>query len=115
MASKLPIPRRRGAILPALVVSLVALLGFVALAIDIGMIAVARTQSQNAADAAAMAGARSLNGDASGGYNVSGATPKALYAATSSKVQSVAIPESQVQVQIGSYTYDYSQAKFVTN
>ena len=34
--------------------------GFVALAIDLGLIAVAKTQCQNSADAAAMAGARSL-------------------------------------------------------
>src|SRR3954463_7702529 len=98
MVSKLPIVGRRGAILPTLVVAMVALLGFIALAIDIGMIAVARTQSQNAADAAAMAGARALNGNSSGGYNVGGATPSALGAATSSKIQSNPITASQVQV-----------------
>src|SRR5207248_1543129 len=76
---------------------------------------VARAQTQNAADAAAMAGARALNGDSSGGYGVVGATPQALDAATSSTVQSNPIPASKVQVQVGSYTYDYAQAKFVTN
>src|SRR3954449_1239677 len=115
MVSKLANPRRRGAILPTLVVAMVALLGFIALAIDVGMIAVARTQCQNAADAAAMAGARALNGDSAGGYNVSGATPTAVATAMASKIQSKSILSSQVQIQIGSYTYDYSQAKFVTN
>jgi uncharacterized membrane protein len=38
--------------------------GFVALAIDLGVIAVAKTQCQNSADAAAMAGARGLDGTA---------------------------------------------------
>ena len=48
---------RVGMVLPLLAVSMVALLSFVALAVDVGMLAVARTQCQNAADAAAMAGA----------------------------------------------------------
>jgi hypothetical protein len=43
-----------GAVLVLLVVSLVMLLTFVALAIDLGMLAVARTQCQDAADAAAI-------------------------------------------------------------
>ena len=48
---------RRGSILPFLAISLVALCGFAALSIDLGMIMVAKTQAQNAADAAAFAGA----------------------------------------------------------
>ena len=48
--------RRRGTILPIVALALVGLCGFVALAIDVGMVLVARTQVQNAADAAAMAG-----------------------------------------------------------
>jgi hypothetical protein len=54
--------RRRGTILPLVVLTLVAMCGFVALGVDIGLIAVAKTQCQNAADAAAMAGSRSLDG-----------------------------------------------------
>ena len=46
---------RRGVILPYVAISMVALLGFVALAIDLGMVMVAKTQTQNAADAAAFA------------------------------------------------------------
>jgi uncharacterized membrane protein len=57
---------RSGTILPLVVISLVGMCGFVALAIDIGLIAVAKTQCQNAADAASMAGARSLNGNTTG-------------------------------------------------
>ena len=49
---------RRGAVLIYITISLVALLGFIALAIDLGVVMVARTQIQNAADAAAFAGAR---------------------------------------------------------
>ncbi|VTS01068.1 Uncharacterized protein OS=Singulisphaera acidiphila (strain ATCC BAA-1392 / DSM 18658 / VKM B-2454 / MOB10) GN=Sinac_7493 PE=4 SV=1: Tad: Tad_C [Gemmata massiliana] len=52
---------RRGSILPMLGVCLIGLFGFVALAVDLGMLAVARTQSQNAADVAALVGTRTLN------------------------------------------------------
>ena len=51
---------RRGSILPFLASSLVALCGFAALSVDLGMIMVAKTQVPNAADAAAFAGARTL-------------------------------------------------------
>lgn len=107
--------RSRGLIVPILAVAMVALLGFVALAIDIGMIAVARTQSQNAADAAAMAGARGLNGDTGSGYNQAVAKAGAVTAAQSGTIQGKPIAASQVSVQVGSYTYDYGQSKFVPN
>ena len=54
--------RRPGSVAPVIGVSLVALCGAVALAIDVGRIAVAKLQCQSAADVAAMAGARTLNG-----------------------------------------------------
>ena len=41
-------------------VSLVAILGFLALAIDVGMLMLARNELQNAADAAALAGAGAM-------------------------------------------------------
>ncbi|SIO31616.1 Putative Flp pilus-assembly TadE/G-like [Singulisphaera sp. GP187] len=109
------ISESRGLILPMVAVAMVALLGFIALAIDIGMIAVARTQSQNAADTAAMAGARALNGNTSGGYNETSAKSTAINAATASTIQANGVPKSQVDVKIGSYTYDYYQSKFVAN
>ena len=49
---------RRGTVLPILGVCLISLFGFVGLAVDLGMLAVARTQCQNAADVAALAGTR---------------------------------------------------------
>ena len=80
---------RRGAILPLFAISLVGLLGFLALAIDMGIIAVAETQCQNAADNAALAGARSLNGATSG--NTSAATTTAQAAAASNPIMSKAV------------------------
>lgn len=50
----------RGLVLPLVAIMLVALLGMVALAIDIGQIAVTRRQLQNAVDAAALAGVQVL-------------------------------------------------------
>ena len=46
--------------MPLLAVSLVALFGFVALAVDVGRLSVASVQCQDAADLAAIAGARTL-------------------------------------------------------
>ena len=58
-------PRRpagdeRGAVLVHVAVAMLALIGFSALAIDYGAFWVSRRQAQNAADAAALAGALSL-------------------------------------------------------
>src|SRR5947209_7518361 len=56
---------RRGSIVPLLALSVIGLLTLVALAADIGLVAVARNHCQNAADVGAMAGVRVLNGDSS--------------------------------------------------
>src|SRR2546430_1895011 len=69
--------RRNGTILPLLVISIVALFGFVALAVDIGMVALARTQCQNAADCAALTGARTLSGDPANNNNFDNCEPGA--------------------------------------
>ena len=52
---------RRGSTLPMTAVCVVGLFAFTALAVDLGMVMVARTECQNASDAAALAGARQLN------------------------------------------------------
>jgi len=105
--------RRKGMIVPMLAICMVVLLMFVALAVDIGLIAVARTQSQNAADTAAMAGARALNGDPAANYNQVNARSIALKSATSSIVHSKKVTGPQVEINVGSYTYNYSSGTFV--
>jgi hypothetical protein len=50
----------RGQTLATMAVSLIAVLGFIGLAIDIGMLMLARNELQNAADAAALAGAGAM-------------------------------------------------------
>lgn len=53
--------RRRGNILPLLALTVTLLFAFVALAIDVGVLTIARTEAQAACDAGALAGARVLN------------------------------------------------------
>ena len=109
-----PAQDRRGAVLVLFAISLTAIMAFMALAIDLGMLAVARTQCQDAADAAAMAGARTLNGVTSGGANnnYSNASPNAITAATANSILGKSLTSSQVTIQIGRYTYVTADQQF---
>jgi len=117
--------RRRGAVLPLVVLCMIALIGLLALAIDIGLVAVARTQCQNAADAAAMAGARTINGNEIGNYNFDAVPGNTITAAVANKVLSKNIQgdpkkptainaytyqSGEVTVEVGAYTYLYDDA-----
>ena len=105
--------RRNGSVLPLVVVSLTALMGFVALALDLGLMAIARNQCQNAADAAAMAGARTLNGDAASNNNKIAAAANAQTAAVANSVLAQAVQPSQVVVAVGKYYYKQASSKFI--
>lgn len=105
---------RKGAVLPLVTICLIALFGFVTLAIDVGMMAVARSQAQSAADISALAGARTLNGQS--GNNVTGAVAEAKDAATSNYVLGAKVTESQVVVaQAGVYRYNASAQRFTAD
>ena len=105
---------RRGAVLPIVTVCLVGLMGFVALAIDIGMMVVARTQAQNAVDIAALSGARTLDGK-NLNNNVDAATAEAQQAAMSNSILNVAIAAPQVaSIRAGIYRYDKNAQRFQT-
>src|SRR5262245_28786154 len=108
MRSRTP-HQRRGSILPFMAIALVAIAGCVALAIDLGMIMLARTQCQSAADAAALAGARMLNGDVTSDYNRNAAGPAAVTAATTCSVLSKPIKAKDITVTVGSYRFDANQ------
>jgi Flp pilus assembly protein TadG len=86
-------------------------MGFVAMAVDIGMIAVARTQVQHIADAAAFTAARSLNG----GPNPDLTTPinNAQTVARNNKVLSDLVQNTDVAVQLGAYHYDSVNQTFL--
>jgi hypothetical protein len=106
--------QRAGAVLPLVTICLIALLGFVALAIDVGMMAVARTQAQSAADISALAGVRTLNG--SPDNNVTGAIAEAKQAADSNSVLGVQITDNQVVIaRAGVYRYDTSAQRFIVD
>ena len=106
--------RRDGAVLPLVTISLIGLLAFVALAIDIGLMAVARTQAQATADVAALAGARTLDGNA--GNNRTNAEAEAREAAQANSVLGTPVAAAQITTaQAGVYKYNTTSLRFVTD
>jgi Putative Flp pilus-assembly TadE/G-like len=106
---------RRGMILPILALTMVAMIGFLALAIDLGMMAIAKTQAQQAADLAALAAARTVNGVSSTNYNQTAATTNAQNVLTYNVVLAQPIQSSQLQLTYGSYDYNQSSQTFSAN
>jgi Flp pilus assembly protein TadG len=102
---------RRGTILPLFALVLVSVVGFVAMAVDVGVLAIGLTQCQNAADNAAMAGTRALNGNT--GTNTASATATALTAAEANKVLNVSVQSSNVSLATGYLHYNSSSQTFV--
>jgi Flp pilus assembly protein TadG len=108
-----PVRARKGAIVPMTAVCMVALLGFLALSIDLGILMIARNQCQSAADAAAMAGARTLTGDTSTNNNYSNVKPNATAAAAANSILNTPINTStQLTVTIGDYYYNTTNSAF---
>ena len=105
---------RRGSILPLLGVCLIGLFGFVALAVDLGMLAVARTQSQNAADVAALVGTRTLNNKDGVLYsNLPAAVTAAKGSTTSNPLLSGNFTSAQVsKIEAGQYLYNPTSQTF---
>lgn len=74
--------RQGGAVAVMVGISIVLLVGFLAMVIDLGHLYIAKTELQNVADAAALAGAKELNGKVSG---VANAVTKAIAIAAENK------------------------------
>jgi hypothetical protein len=116
-------PRRRGSVVPVVVLGMVGMCGFVALAVDVGLMAVVKTQCQNSADAAAMAGARSLDGTpgqnlgnpSAPGTVPNSATDNALATAQANLVLSSTVPQSGIAITFGAWHYDPASQLFVPN
>jgi Flp pilus assembly protein TadG len=104
-------PARSAAILLYVAFSLVGLLGFIALATDLGMLLVAKTQAQNAADSAAFAAARSLTGGSSA--NTSQATTNGISAAGANVILGAPVASANVTITLGAYHYNSTSATFV--
>lgn len=105
---------RRGSALVLFAVCLIPLLACVALAVDLGILTLAQTQLSDAADSAALAGARALNGDTTGGRdnNYSGVIPAAQSVLSGNVVLGAPLQTSQMNVAIGCYTYNSTNERF---
>lgn len=102
---------RRGNALAIVGLFLLPLMAFLALSIDIGLLAIARTQCQDATDVAALAGVRTLNGGSTNN-NYSAVTGAAQQAAASRQVLGGAVQSANVSVNIGRYTYNTTSKQF---
>jgi len=106
-------------------VCLIGLVGFVALSIDLGLLMIARNHCQNAADAAAIAGVRTINGDVDVNFRLSEVSNNGINAVTTNSIlndrvvanpASITTPNSHtytsgdVSIEVGSYTYDYNDS-----
>jgi Flp pilus assembly protein TadG len=114
---------RKGAILPLAAVMMLPLVGMLAFALDVGLLAMSRSQTQAAADAAALAGARKLNGDYTGSVNgnysaVQGAANTSI---ANNRIVSKVVSDTNPQTgntygtlttQIGAYRYNTSTNQF---
>lgn len=118
-------PARRGNILPLLALTVTLLFAFVALAIDVGVLTIARTEGQNACDAAALAGARVLNNrpgnvenDKSDAENVARNTVLQninVYIQTQQKytvADNMTFTDGSKAVTVGQYNYDAVNQRF---
>lgn len=107
-------PARSGSVLPMLGVCLIGLFGFVALAVDLGMLAVSRTQCQNGADVAALVGTRTLNNKDGVAYNNLPAAMTALKAVASNNPHlSGFFSNAQVsKIEANQYLYNTSSQRF---
>ena len=105
---------RKAAIVPLLAVSMVALIGIIALAVDIGILAQTKSQLQSAADAAALSGSRGLTGDTKTDNNRAAVTGLALSTIQASTIMGQTLQSSQLTTQVGYYNYDAVLGKFQT-
>jgi Flp pilus assembly protein TadG len=98
-----------------LALTIVGLLGFLALAIDIGMLAVAKTQAQNAADVASLTAARTLNGDSTITFNNAAATNNAQAVLSYNTILGTKVQTSQLTLTYGSFDYNQTSQTFSSN
>lgn len=109
--------RRTGTIAPLLAFFSVALFSCVALAIDLGMIIVARTECQNAADAAALAGTRLLDNKPTSIDNSRAAAELEAKAQTAANqyLNQYFTAADVTELKVGLYRYDTSAQRFYSD
>lgn len=116
---------RRGATMIMMIVCIIGLFGLMALAIEVGTVAIARNQAQNAADSAAMCAARTINGDSTNNYNLGTAPSNGVKAAIANRILGSAVSGStssiknpstdtytsgNVTLLLGTYGYNYNDS-----
>lgn len=107
---------RRGTFIPILAVCTVALFAFIALAVDLGVLAVVRTECQNAVDSAALTGARLLNNKPTATYNnFTTAKTGAENTITANRYLAQNFIAAERTVTIGRYAYDSGASKFIAD
>jgi hypothetical protein len=79
------------------------------------MLAVAKTQAQQAADLAALVAARTVNGNVATNYNQAAATTNAQNVLIYNVILGQAIQSSQLQLSYGSYDYNQTTQAFKAN
>lgn len=109
---------RRGTIVPLLALCTTGMFGFVALAIDLGVLTIVRTECQNSADSGSLAGARVLNNKDTATDNDSAiAKSTALTAVTNNSYLNTNFTAANVpgasDISVGQYNYDGGTQKFV--
>jgi uncharacterized membrane protein len=105
---------RRGTVLPLVGVCLIGLFAFVALAVDLGLLAVSRTECQNAADISALAACRTLNNKpGSINNNLQEAVDVAKETATANPLFNEYLKTGQIKsIEVGQYSYDTTSQTF---
>jgi Flp pilus assembly protein TadG len=104
--------QRRGTALVLMAVCMIPIVACLALAIDVGMMTLAQTQLNDAADAAALAGARALNGNTATNSNYAGVTPAAQQVIANNGMLGQTIQNAQLSLNIGRYVYNSSAQQF---
>lgn len=100
-----PIQNQKGAVAIIVALSLVAMIGVLGLVLDLGHLYVAKTELQNAADAAALSGAKQLNGKLTGVCcGVDSAQSRAIEAAGANKydLNATALVITAANLSVGS-------------
>lgn len=116
---------RPGTILPLLALTITLLFAFIALAVDVGVLTIARTEAQNGCDAAALAGARVLNNRPATVDNDSAAAANLARGIATSNINvfiqsntkytvadNMTFSDGTVPIQVGQYTYDAGTQRF---
>lgn len=100
MTVRLLARRQQGAVAIMTALSLLILIMFIGLVVDLGFLYTRKTELQNAADAAALAGARELNGTAAG-VTAAAAQAIALANANASDLDATPVAISNAEIEFG--------------